>query len=131
MRIDPDLPRLAETIRTLAASEAPAPPDLEPSATPRQLEEAVERLRRRASEILASATAPKDVVAATLTDACAENLVLEAERLRTKRRMIAALVDAPTDPAEDVRAGELSERYRAISEAQTVVRGLVERLRHR
>lgn len=128
-RSDPDLPHLAGTIRALLADEPMSHADTEPELPVTQLHAAIDRLKDRVGAAIDTPGSAARTVETMLTDACAENLALEAERLRTKRRMIAALADAPADPAERTRAHELMNRYRAVSDTQKLVRDLVEKLR--
>ena len=98
-QIDPDIHDLVSTIQTLLGEGETALADDRP-----ELEQA-------------------------LTDTCAAALALEAERLRTKRRMIAALADALGDDTERARAEELAERHRVVTEAQEALRRVAETLR--
>ena len=65
---------------------------------------------------------------AVYADACAEVLLIEAQRLRAKRRLTAALADAADDKGAALRAHDCGERVGELGHELTELRGSIARL---
>ena len=67
-------------------------------------------------------------VRSAYTDACAEVLLIEAERLRAKRRLIAELADAGQDPGAAERAESHAARVDRLGRELRALRVAIRRL---
>jgi hypothetical protein len=126
--VDPDPAELARTIRSLFVDRRSVQTDGWREIPVALLHKETTALLVRSDAVLDADIVRPDELELVLADAYAHRLVLEVERLRTKRRMIAALIDALIDPAARADADELARRYEVVADDQRSVGELVEKL---
>jgi hypothetical protein len=114
--IDPDLPAVQTTLESLIeGGDGYLPADGAGPAV-ENMSEIVLGLKARTERLLRGRPGPSSwELEQLLTESCAQIYTLEAQRLRTKRRMVAALADA-TGSATQHELRELSAHYRSIME---------------
>jgi hypothetical protein len=111
---DPDLPAVQTTFDSLLEGGDGYLPGDGDGPTAENMGEIVLGLKARTERLLRGKSAPSSSeLEQLLTESCAQSYTLEAQRLRTKRRMVAALADA-TGSATQHELRELSARYRSI-----------------
>ena len=114
--IDPDLPAVQTTLDSLIDGGDGYPPPDGGGLTVESLGEIVLGLKARTDRLLRGDSAPSSrELEQLLTESCGQSYTLEAQRLGTKRRMVAALADA-SGSATQHDLQELSTRYRSIME---------------
>lgn len=74
-------------------------------------------------------TPPRSKVDELYTDGCAGVLLLETERLRVKRRLVAAASDSDADAGAAAEAASLSRREAELTAELTALEKLVRSLR--
>jgi hypothetical protein len=114
--IDPDLSAVQTTLDSLIDGGDGYLPADAAGLTVESLKEIVLGLKARTERLLrAESAASSSALEQLLTESCGQSYTLEAQRLGTKRRMVAALADASGSTTQrDVQ--ELSTRYRSIME---------------
>jgi hypothetical protein len=112
--IDPDLPAVQTTLDSLIEGGDGYLPADGAGPTVENMGEIVLGLKARTERLLRDDPAPSpSELEQLLMESCAQSYTLEAQRLRTKRRMVAALADA-SGSASQQELRELSTRYRSI-----------------
>lgn len=129
--IDRDLPAVQTTLDALIEGGDGCVSADGAGVTVRCMRETVLRLRARAERLLEGEPGPvRQELEQLHMHSCAESYRLEAERLRTKRRMLASLADASGGSQHEVR--ELSGRYRStideLERLEAVIAGVRARL---
>ncbi len=129
--IDTDLSAVQTTIQSLIEGGDGHLPADGAGVTVECMRENVLRLRARAERLLEGEPGPvREELEQLHMHSCAESYRLEAERLRTKRRMLASLADASGGSQHEVR--ELSSRYRStideLERLEAVIAGVRARL---
>ena len=113
--IDPDLPALRTTIDSLIEGGDGYVQGDADNLTVESVGEIVLGLKARTERLLRSRLTPSSSeLEELLTESSGLSYTLEAQRLRAKRRMVAALADASGSTPREIR--ELSSRYRRIME---------------
>lgn len=129
--VDPSPAELARTIRSLFVDRRSVQTDARRDVPVARLHKETIALLVRSDAVLDAHIVRPDELELVLADAYAHRLVLEVERVRTKRRMIAALIDALVDPAARAEADELARRYEVVADDQRSIGKLLEKLRAR
>jgi hypothetical protein len=129
--IDTDLSAVQTTIQSLIQGGDGHLPADGAGVNVECMRKTVLRLRARAERLLERERGPaRQELEQVHMQSCAESYRLEAERLRTKRRMLASLAEASDASQHQVR--ELSRRYRStideLERLEAVIAGVRARL---
>lgn len=125
-----DLYALRGTIRALLHDVCDPHPGQLSLHSAQQLQDRVATLQRRADALLSSATTfVRPRAEHLLTDGCAEIAGMEAQRLRTKGRIVTLLADE--DPAADLKVRMLRGHYEMILDELAALRSLTAAIRAR
>jgi hypothetical protein len=114
-QIDPDLSAVQKTFDSLIEGGDGNPPGDGAGLAVESLHEIVLGLKARTERLLRGKSAPPSPteLEQLLTESCGQGYILEAQRLRTKRRMVAAVADASGATTQHEER-ELCTRYRSI-----------------
>jgi uncharacterized protein YhaN len=124
--IDPDLAALQATITALL--EGRHSPVDRADVPVESLSESVQRLRARSERLLGGEPGSSRLeLEGLLTESSAQGCMLEVERLRTKRRMLAALAGVTGGAPQEVL--ELATRHRTITAELERLEAVIARLR--
>lgn len=124
-RMDPDLGALARTLHVLADGE---PVVDRQRYAPGDIRQIVSDLQTRANEALRGGQmVPRAHLEHLITDASAQGMTIEAERIRAKRQLIMMLAD----PSElhGAQLSPLRQRYLGITQALDELQCVTARLR--